>query len=45
MSDILNSDKMANKAIAEQALAIYDTAQKAEDTRVKVHKLVQAAAK
>jgi hypothetical protein len=45
MSDILNSDKMVNKAIAEQAIAIYNTAQKAEDTRVKVHKLVQECAK
>jgi len=43
MTDILNSDKMNNKSIGEQALAIYATAQKAEDTRVKVHKLVQAA--
>jgi hypothetical protein len=41
MTDILNSEKMTNKSIAEQAMAIYTTAQKAEDTRVKVHKLVQ----
>jgi len=41
MSELLNSEKIDNKALGDQAVAIFNSCQKLEDVRVRVHKVVQ----
>lgn len=41
MSELLNSEKIDNKVLADQAVAIFNSCQKLEDVRVRVHKVVQ----
>jgi len=41
MSELLNSEKIDNKVLADQAVAIFNSSQKLEDVRVRVHKVIQ----
>jgi hypothetical protein len=41
MNELLSSEKIENKALADQAVAIFNSCQKLEDVRVKVHTVIQ----
>jgi hypothetical protein len=41
LNELLNSAKVENKALADQAVAIFNSCQKLEDVRVRVHTVIQ----